>query len=65
MVCRILTIRERATELAIPEVYDVLAMITIGKPGKKAILPFELQEREAPSDRKPLNEIIMEGNFKK
>lgn len=57
---------ERArTELGIPAAYDILAMVAIGKPGKKEILPPELQEREAPSDRKPLNEIIMEGSFKK
>lgn len=53
------------TELGIPADYDILAMVAIGKPGKKEILPLEIQEREVPSDRKPLNEIIMEGSFKK
>ncbi len=52
------------TELGIPDTYDVLAMIAIGKPGKKDTLPPELQEREVLSDRKPLNEIIMEGSYK-
>ena len=26
---------------------------------------FNLQEKEKPNDRKPLNEIIMEGSFKR
>lgn len=34
------------TELGIPADYDILAMAAIGKPGKKEILPLELQERE-------------------
>ncbi len=51
------------TELQIPEGYEVLAMIAIGKPGKKEDLDPSLQEREIPSDRKPLSEIVMEGTF--
>ena len=39
-------------------------MIAIGKRGPKESLPLELQEREIPSDRKPLEEIVMEGHFK-
>ena len=50
--------------LLIPEVYNVEAMATIGKRGKKSDLPAELQEREMPSQRKPLKEIIMEGKFR-
>lgn len=50
-------------ELSIPEGYDVLAMIAVGKPAPKEILPVELQQREQPSDRKRLSEIIMEGQF--
>lgn len=51
-------------ELEIPDDYAVEAMIAIGKMGKKESLPKELQEREIPSDRKPLKDIIMEGRFK-
>ncbi len=50
-------------ELEILDGYDVLAMIAIGKKAPKENLPPELQEREFPSDRKPLSEILMEGKF--
>lgn len=50
-------------KLGVPEDYSVEMMIAIGKPGKVEDLPEPLQEREAPSDRKPLNEIISEGKF--
>ena len=49
--------------LNIPDVFQVEAMIAIGKPGKKEDLPESLQEREMPSPRKKLSEIVMEGNF--
>jgi len=51
-------------ELGMPEDYSVEAMIAIGKRGRKEDLPKELQERETPSIRKPLKDIIMEGKFK-
>lgn len=50
--------------LGIPDDYNTEAMVAIGKRGKKPDLPQELQEREMPSQRKPLKEIIMEGRFK-
>ncbi|HZA07551.1 MAG TPA: nitroreductase family protein [Nitrososphaeraceae archaeon] len=57
---------ERArTGLEIPDNFDVMAMIAIGKKGPKEHLPLQLQEREHPTNRKPLAEIIMEGQFKK
>jgi nitroreductase len=49
--------------LNIPDVFQVEAMIAVGKPGKKEDLPESLQEREAPSPRKTLSEIVMEGSF--
>jgi hypothetical protein len=49
-------------DLEIPENFDVMAMIAIGPKGN---LPQQLQEREYPSDRKPLAEIVMEGQFKR
>ncbi|HLG25544.1 MAG TPA: nitroreductase family protein [Candidatus Gracilibacteria bacterium] len=52
------------TELGVSDDYDVEAMVAIGKPGKKEDLPPGLQEREFPSDRKPLKDIIMEGRFR-
>jgi nitroreductase len=53
------------TDLEISDNFDVMAMIAIGKKGPKDNLPQQLQERENPSDRKPLAEIVMEGQFKK
>jgi hypothetical protein len=52
------------SELGIPETYDVMSMIAIGKRGPKENLPPNLQERESPSDRKPLTEIVMEGYYR-
>ena len=57
---------ERARkDLEIPDNFDVMAMIAIGKKGPKENLPPQLQEREQPNDRKPLAEIVMEGQFRK
>ena len=50
-------------ELSVPDVFDVAAMVAIGKPAQKETLHPQLQQREQPSDRKPLSEIIMEGQF--
>lgn len=50
--------------LEVPGNYDVCAMIAIGKRGKKEDLPEGYQEMEQPNDRKPLNEIVIEGKFK-
>jgi nitroreductase len=57
---------ERArADLQIPDKFDVMAMIAIGKQGPKDNLPPQLQEKEHPNDRKPLVEIVMEGQFKR
>ena len=57
---------ERArADLQIPDNFDVMAMIAIGKQGPKDNLPPQLQEKEHPNDRKPLAEIVMEGQFKR
>lgn len=50
--------------LAVPEDFDVEAMVAIGKKGKKEDLTPDLQKNEVPSDRRALTEIIMEGGFK-
>lgn len=44
--------------------HEVLAMIAIGKPGRTEDLPAELREREVPSDRRPIEEIVMEGEMR-
>ena len=51
------------TALSIPDTFKVEAMAAIGKKGKKESLPKEMQEREAPSQRKSVKEIAMEGKF--
>jgi nitroreductase len=52
-------------DLEIPDNFDVMSMIAIGKKGPKENLPLELQNKEFPNNRKPLNEIVMEGLFRK
>src|SRR3989442_12168069 len=52
-------------DLDIPDNFDVMAMIAVGKMGPKESLPPQLQEKEHPNDRKPLSETIMEGQFRK
>lgn len=51
-------------DLGIPDQYDVIAIIAIGRQGPKEKLAEEVQKREYPSDRRPLSEIVMEGRFK-
>ncbi|MDQ4073745.1 MAG: nitroreductase family protein, partial [Thermoproteota archaeon] len=46
------------TDLGVPNLFDVMAMIAIGKRGPRENLPPGLQDEEFPSDRKPLNEIV-------
>jgi len=50
-------------ELGVPEEYAIEALFAVGKPGKKRDLPQELQEREEPSDRKPLKLSVFKGSF--
>lgn len=52
------------TALSIPADFDIECMLAIGKPGSLENLPKDLQERETPSDRKPLEELAFEGTFK-
>jgi nitroreductase len=54
--------KTRAT-LAVPDAYEVEAMVAVGHPGDPAELPPELQAREAPSGRKAVGEFIREGKF--
>lgn len=48
-----------------PTDFELMAMIAIGKKRPKEILPPELREKEKPSDRKPLKDIIVEGIYRK
>lgn len=51
------------TLLNIPDDHTVEAMCAIGKPAPKEKLAEAYQKIEVPSDRRPLQEIIMEGKF--
>ncbi|MCY1402605.1 malonic semialdehyde reductase RutE [compost metagenome] len=50
-------------ELNIPEGYALHAAVAIGKLGDKASLAEGLQAREVPSPRRPLSELVAEGDF--
>jgi nitroreductase len=52
------------TALNVPDDYAVAAMFAAGRPGDPNDLPQPMQEREKPSDRKPVGEIICEGAFR-
>ena len=47
----------------IPEDYEVIILITVGKEGKLEDLSPELQERETPSQRNTLKELVFENEF--
>ena len=54
--------KEKARSLLnVPDDFDLHAVITIGYRGEKETLDAKLQERENPSTRKPLKEVIFEG----
>lgn len=49
--------------LAVPDGYDLPALIAIGHPGDVEDLPEPIRERERPTPRKALTEIVFEGDF--
>ncbi|MBY0376880.1 nitroreductase family protein [Patescibacteria group bacterium] len=51
-------------KLEIPDDHSVEMMIAVGKHGDIKDLPEKLQEREKPSDRKKLEDIVCEAKFK-
>lgn len=51
------------TTLRVPEEFAVAAMFALGRPGDPGQLPPAYQEREKPSDRRPVRETICEGPF--
>jgi nitroreductase len=52
-------------ELRIPDYFEVIMMIAIKVKDTPYKLPASLIERETPSSRKPITELIMEGKFQK
>src|SRR5918995_5674442 len=51
------------TTLNIPDDFQVEAMVAVGFPDSPEVLPEKLQAKEAPSDRRKLEETICEGPF--
>jgi len=49
--------------MEVPEPFEVQAMVVIGRRGDKKDLPENLREREIPSTRKPLEEIVFKDKF--
>jgi nitroreductase len=50
--------------LKVPDDYDIEAMASIGKRGRKDDLPEKYREMEKPSGRKAIKDIVMEGEFR-
>lgn len=56
--------RDKAREtLGVPDDFDILAIIALGKHGDANQLPEQMREREVPSGRRPQAESVMEGKF--
>ncbi|HEY5895819.1 MAG TPA: nitroreductase family protein [Chthoniobacterales bacterium] len=56
--------REKARiALRVPEDFALEAAVAIGRPGDKSLLSAEFQDREIPSGRQSLKELVIEGGF--
>lgn len=56
--------RDRARQLlGVPDEYKVEIAIAIGRQAERHYLPVELQEREQPSPRHPVQALVAEGRF--
>lgn len=56
--------RDRARQLlGVPDDYKVEIAIAIGRQADRHYLPVELQEREKPSPRHPVQALVAEGRF--
>jgi nitroreductase len=51
--------------LRVPEGYEVLAFVALGRRGPKEALPEQMQKGEAPNGRKPVGEFAFDGAFPK
>lgn len=50
-------------ELGVPDEVRIEAAAAVGRQTDPSILPENMREREVPSDRKPLSEVAVAGNF--
>lgn len=48
----------------LPDGYELICVIGVGKQADKSVLPPPLQEREFPSGRNPVSAFVMEGRFR-
>ena len=57
--------REKAYEVlkAPADEYDIMAAIAVGRRAEPEVLPVELSEKEAASERRPLGEMVRQGGF--
>lgn len=55
---------EALKQLNIPEDYELITIVALGVYGNKENLPEELQLKDIPNERKPLEELIYRGTFK-
>jgi nitroreductase len=56
--------KTRAPEVVkLPEHHEVICMVAVGTYGDPAELDEKYREREAPSDRKPVESFVVEGKF--
>lgn len=49
--------------LKVPQLYDLPCIIAVGRPGAIDDLPEDLADKESPSTRKPLAEIMFKDHF--
>lgn len=57
---------DKARELLeVPEILNIEMAIALGRPGRAEDLPEDLQEREKPSERKPLESLAFEGRLRR
>ncbi|MEE2783719.1 MAG: nitroreductase family protein [Pseudomonadota bacterium] len=49
--------------LELPPDHDVQAMVAVGYPGEVSVLPEKYQEREIPSPRRHIDELLFHGKF--
>ena len=49
--------------LRVPERFRIEAAVAVGRRGDPSLLPDSLRERERPSGRKPIGELVFEGRY--
>ena len=56
--------KEKARELLeVPAEYDINAVVAVGYHDPTTLLSDRNQQREVPSDRKPIESFVFEGKF--